>query len=136
MSTLKVNTIQNTSGGNASTSEQIAQGRAKAWVNFTGTGTLSSSDQSGVNDSFNISSVIDTGAGLYTINIDNDLGNSNYAVVVTVEVGGNDNNTSETVNMRDPALRTTGSFALRCGNTENNTLKDLNRLNAVVFGDQ
>ena len=135
MSTLKVNNIQDINAANNSTPEQVAKGRAKAWVNFDGDGTLTTSNQSGVNSSFNISSVIDNGTGLYTINIDNDLRNRNYAVVAIVEVSGNSNNTSETVNMRDPASRTTGSFALRAGNAENNTLKDLDRINAVVFGD-
>ena len=46
MSTLKVNTIQDTSGSNGSTSEQISKGRAKVWVNFKGSGTLT------VNESF------------------------------------------------------------------------------------
>ena len=36
MSTLKVNTIQNTSGGSSSTPEQILNGRIKAWVEFNG----------------------------------------------------------------------------------------------------
>lgn len=135
MSTLKVNNLQDINAANNSTPEQVAKGRAKAWVNFDGDGTLTSSNQSGVNSSFNISSVIDNGTGLYTININNDLSNRNYAVIAIVEVSGNSNNTTETVNMRDPASRTPGSFQLRTGNTENNTLKDLDRVNAVVFGD-
>ena len=53
MSTIKVTTIQDTSGGNSSTSEEIAQGRAKAWVNFNGQGTIA------IRDSFNVSSMAD-----------------------------------------------------------------------------
>ena len=34
MSTLKVNTIQNTGGGSSSTPDQIDKGRAKLWVSF------------------------------------------------------------------------------------------------------
>ena len=34
MSTLKTSNIQDTSGNNNSTPEQISQGRAKAWVNY------------------------------------------------------------------------------------------------------
>ena len=75
MSTLKVTTIQDTSGGNASTSEQIAQGRAKAWVNFNGTGTVA------IRDDFNVSSITDNGTGDYTVNYSNSFSNSNYAVV-------------------------------------------------------
>ena len=72
MSTLKVDTIQDASGSNASTSEQINQGRAKAWINFDGTGTIA------IRDSFNISSVTDGGTGIYTINFTNAMANSNY----------------------------------------------------------
>ena len=59
MSTLKVNTIQNTSGGSSSTPEQIEQGRAKAWVNFDGSGTIA------IRDSFNISSSVDKESNFY-----------------------------------------------------------------------
>ena len=62
MSTLKVNTIQNTSGGSSSTAEQIAQGRGKAWVNFNGSNTVA------IRDSFNVSSITDDGTGQYKIN--------------------------------------------------------------------
>ena len=63
MSTLKVNTIQNTSGGSSSTADQIQQGRAKAWAIFTGTGTPS------LEDSFNCSSITDHGTGSYQVNL-------------------------------------------------------------------
>ena len=41
MSTLKVNNLQDISGGNNSTPEQVAKGRAKAWLHMKGTGTIS-----------------------------------------------------------------------------------------------
>ena len=62
MSTLKVDQIQDSSGGNTSAASAIKQGRAKVWVNFKGSGTLT------VNESFNVSSVTDNGTGNYTIN--------------------------------------------------------------------
>ena len=74
MSTLKVNTIQDASGGNASTAEQINQGRVKVWINFNGSGTVA------IRDSFNVSSITDEGTGQYNINFSNALGNNNYAV--------------------------------------------------------
>jgi len=40
MSTLRVSTIQDTAGSNSSTPAAIANGIAKAWVNFNGTGTV------------------------------------------------------------------------------------------------
>ena len=80
MSTLKVNTIQNTSAAHSSTPEQIAQGRAKAWVNFNGTGTLA------IRDSFNVSSVTDNATGQYTTNFSTSFSNTNYAAVYTISV--------------------------------------------------
>jgi hypothetical protein len=75
MSTLKVNNIQNTSGGSGSTPEQIEQGRAKLWVNFKGTGTVA------IRDSFNVSSITDNTTGEYTINFSNAMSDTNYLVV-------------------------------------------------------
>ena len=65
MSTLKVNTIQDASGGNESSAIQIANGRAKAWVRFDGTGTVS------ITDSFNVSSITDNGTGRYGFDFTN-----------------------------------------------------------------
>ena len=71
MSTLKVNTIQDTGGSNSSTPEQIQQGRAKAWVHFDGTFGTSpfTVGNGGIFDSFNVSSVTDNGEGKYTVNM-------------------------------------------------------------------
>ena len=75
MSTLKVNTIQNTSAAHSSTPEQIAQGRAKAWINFNGTGTIA------IRDSFNISSITDNGVGNTIITMATAMPSTNYVVV-------------------------------------------------------
>jgi len=75
MSTLKVNTLQDASGGNSSTAEQIAQGRAKSWVQFDGRNTPS------ITDSFNVSSITDNGTGDYDVNFSTNMSNANYSVV-------------------------------------------------------
>ena len=73
MSTLKTANIQDTSGSNNSTPEQINQGRAKAWITFDGTaGTVSASD------SYNFSSITDDGVGTYTLNFTTPFSNTNY----------------------------------------------------------
>ena len=74
MSTLKVNNLQDINGANNSTPEQVAQGRAKAWVNFNGTGTVA------IRDDFNVSSITDNGTGNYTITFDNAMPSANYAI--------------------------------------------------------
>ena len=85
MSTLKVNTIQDASGGNASTTEQISEGRVKAWVNFNGTGTVA------IRDSFNVSSITDHSTGTYSANFATAFADTNYATTIA---GGNTADTS------------------------------------------
>ena len=72
MSTLKVTNIQDTSGGNNSTSEEIKKGRAKVWVDFNGIGTIA------IRQDYNVNSLGDDGTGLYTINFDTAMSNANF----------------------------------------------------------
>ena len=72
MSTLKVTNIQDTSGGNSSTSEEIKKGRARVWVDFNGTGTIA------IRNSYNVSSLSDDGTGLYTINFSITMSDANF----------------------------------------------------------
>lgn len=74
MSTLRVNTLQDTSG--------IERFTARAWVNFNGTGTVT------IRGSGNVSSITDHGAGDYTVNFTNALPDANYAAVVNIGFSG------------------------------------------------
>ena len=115
MSTLKVNTIQNTSAAHSSTPEQIAQGRAKAWVNFNGTGTVA------IRDSFNVSSITDINTGRYTINFTSGaLADANYTFSGSF---CNDNSTAitNTVVQGDGTYSTT-ELDIRVVNSNNNTI--------------
>tara|TARA_R100001509_G_scaffold54346_1_gene29778 strand:- start:25 stop:396 length:372 start_codon:yes stop_codon:yes gene_type:complete len=82
MSTLKVNTLQDASGGNSSTAEQIQQGRAKAWIRFNGSAMS-------IQASFNISSITDQGTGAYDVNFASAFSDANYAFA---GMCSNDNN--------------------------------------------
>ena len=81
MSTLKVATIQDTSGNNSSTPAGIASGTAKAWVNFNGSGTVA------INASFNCSSITDQGTGEYQFNFTANLTDKNYSVTGSCILG-------------------------------------------------
>lgn len=74
MSTLKVTTIQDTSGSNASTTAEIAEGRAKAWINFD-------MNAGSITDSFGFSSITDDGTGLFTITYSSAFSNTNYCIL-------------------------------------------------------
>ena len=76
MSTLRVNTIQNSGG----TGSPAINGLAAAWVNFNGTGTVA------IRASNNVSSITDNGTGDYTLNFTTALVDTNY---VTNALGGN-----------------------------------------------
>jgi len=73
MSTLKADTIQNTSGGAATLTKQEA---LKQWINMDGSGTIST------RDSLNNSSLTDNGTGNYTITHTNNFSSVNYAPVI------------------------------------------------------
>lgn len=69
MSTLRVTTLQTTSGVEVYT--------CKAWVNFNGTGTVA------IRASGNVSSITDNGVGDYTVNFSSAMTDLNYAAVAT-----------------------------------------------------
>lgn len=87
MSTIRVSNIQDRTGGNTSTPAEIANGIAKAWVNFNGTGTID------IRSSYNVTSITDNGVGDYTIVLTNALTDANYSAVITcTSRGGGANN--------------------------------------------
>ena len=122
MSTLKVNTIQNTSAAHSSTPEQIAQGRVKAWV---------VSDKDGEKlDSFGVSSVteITSSATDYLISFSVSFSNTNYAVC------GSTNNTNDVGGQVFIDTKLAGSFIANVRHTDGS-----NKFNSgfacIVCGD-
>ena len=90
MSTVKVNTLTGTStagsiavtGEGNSTTTNLQQGLAKAWINMNGSGTIST------RDSLNIASITDSGTGTYQHNSTNAMSTDDYTCVITqVTVG-------------------------------------------------
>ena len=69
MSTLKVTNIQAT----GETVDRVVSGIAAAWANYKGTTT------NAIRDSVNISSVTDSGTGIYDFNFTNAFANDDYA---------------------------------------------------------
>ena len=91
MSTLKVNTLQDASGNNPSTTAQLNKGRAKAWVNFDAT---SSGTNKTLRGSYNVDSVTDINTGRFAINFTTGaLADANYCFSGSV---ANDNSTMVT----------------------------------------
>jgi len=129
MSTLKVNTIQNTSAAHSSTPEEIAQGRAKVWVNFNG-------NSFGIRDSFNVGSVTDHGVGQYTINFASNMSNDDYAVVAQHSLNPHNNITHGTFYIYDESSQTASGVRLHnCNNQGSGQTIDKNIVCAAIFGD-
>ena len=126
MSTLKVNNIQTASGGSNSTPAEIQSGRAKAWVNFNGGGTVA------IRDSFNVSSITDHNTGQYSVTYTTAMSNDDYASLITTQAGltaygygtgDNSQTTSALVNI----FTIVGS---------NGTTQDASCVSVAIFGDQ
>lgn len=75
MSTIKATTLSNLAGSQTVPMDTVAQGSAKAWVNFNGTGTVA------IRRAFNVSSITDNGVGDYTVNFTNAMVDANYETI-------------------------------------------------------
>ena len=134
MSTLKTANIQDTSGNNNSTPEEISQGRAKAWITFNGTGTVANRDK------FNIDTITDNGTGDYTLTFTNNMSSSDYVVVGNAGLGSANYWTSIYIHSRSTSPfyqePTTSSFRIiiSYSGTSSN-LQDYNRVSLAIFGD-
>jgi hypothetical protein len=90
--------IDVTGEGN-STTTNLQQGLAKAWINFAGAGTS-------INDSLGMSSLGDDATGKYTITMSSAMGNTNYSVSFGIQELGTQNNHA-TVLRSDVTITTT-----------------------------
>ena len=61
-----------TSSGSTGKTTNLQQGLCKAWINYTGVSTTAA------RDSFNVSSLTDNATGKTTVNINNDMSNTDY----------------------------------------------------------
>jgi hypothetical protein len=104
----------------------------RAWICFSPESVTASANMTGVRDSFNVSSVVDHGTGMYTINLTNDMGDTNYAAVMA---GGRDSSNQSSLSQPE------GSYAraagtIRVHNTYNNdNLEDPNIACVAIFGN-
>ena len=90
MSEIKTNKLTGTStagvivvtGEGNSTTTNLQQGLAKAWVNFDGS-------TFGINDSFNVGSMTDNSTGDYTVTFSNALSSANFSTTAnTLRISG------------------------------------------------
>ena len=102
----------------------------KAWVNFNGTSTVA------IRDSYNVSSITDTGVGRYTANFASSMSNTNYSPTQSGEIshdGVNANPSGFFVPSRD-ILPTVSGYSVESRGTDGNNY-DGSFFNIFVFGD-
>jgi len=94
----------------------------RAWVSFNGTGTVA------IRDSYNVSSVTDTGTGNFTLNFSSAMTDTNYCAV-----GMSDANNGENITVQDSILTTTtlGIVTIASNGT---VVADSTMNNVVIFG--
>ena len=135
---LKFDTLTTSDSANTSTEKSldtsyVFNGTAKFWVNFNGTGTVAT------RDSFNYTSLTDSGVGIYNLTIANNMSNANYAHAG--DSGGTNSTTGGGVYSGDQltARATTGYTigAVHVVPSSNNdgTLVDCANIDNIVMGD-
>jgi len=116
-----------TGEGNSTTTTNLQQGLAKAWVNIDGTGTIAS------RDSFNVSGLVDNGTGDYTINFSVSMSDTNYSPSGTTSVLNDGGSTprsaiAECATLAAHQIRTIVSY-------HENTKLDSEIVTNQIFGD-
>lgn len=84
MSTAKIDTLQNRLGTKSVPVNTVVDGSAKAWVNLTASGVQT------IRKSFNVSSVVDVGAGQSQINFLTAMADANFATTIGITLTGGD----------------------------------------------
>ena len=110
--------------GEGSKTTNLQQGLCKVWADIDMTGTAA------VDDSFNVTSMTDSGTGLPTITIANDFANIHYSMGVS---GTNSSNGNAFVSMQGQTPTVT-KYRL-CGYITGGTNLDLSQCKSMCAGD-
>ena len=106
MSTLAVGTIRNLAGTASTSSDNVINGCAKAWLTFSNAGGTNTT----VFASYNISSITSNGSSTYTINFTTPFVDNNYCFVGNVVT---DNNATMQNVQGFLGTRTTSAFQIQ-----------------------
>ena len=118
----------NVLGEGTSATTNLQQGLGKFWVNFDGTASGAAS-----RDSFNISGMTDNGTGDYTITINNNMANDDYADVMGQE--DNDYGNRSFMGKQSSGTKTSGqtkAFSYKGGS---NAYQDNDEVRVLALGD-
>jgi len=101
--------IQHSTAGSLDTS-YVVNGSAKAWINFNGGGTIAA------RDSFNISTLTDSGTGKYDLTYTNNMDNNSYIIFTfSTNLDGNDDGNVRISGERKANTRSTSFTPVQSG---------------------
>ena len=136
-SELRVNTLKDAAGNNSVGMEYVANGSAKAYVQFDGdAGTPAA------NKSLNHSSITDNGTGDYSVTVSNAFDGVDYGVVITggrsgdgAANNGGDMSLDTGSGGTAPTSTTTRMNSWRNTNTSAESANDVPNITEVRYGD-
>ena len=114
---------------NDSTEMSSAEQTVSAWVRFNGTGTVA------IDDSFNVSSITDSGVGLYIINFATAMAHANYAGTFQSGIGSS-GSFAYPVSENVTSTRTTTTLPIIALQANQTTKYDRASITASVSGGQ
>ena len=126
MSTIKANTLLHSDGSttNPPSIPALDKRMATAWASFQSSGTVA------IQDSENISSITDSGTGLYKPNFQTSMANTNYAMAVTSSSTSGSHNDNTCI----AYSRSTSQFTIIVLRASNGATTDANQTYFVVMG--
>ena len=122
MSTLKVTNIQAT----GETASRAVSGVAAAWMNMNGLGTI------GLRDSYNTSTILDRGTGLYTQNFTSSMGNTNFAGSGSAQGTDGDDDGINRIQVTNPA-NASSAYVNTFGS--GGSAADVGYVTSIIHGD-
>ena len=111
----------------------------RAWVNFNGTTVTNPASMTGVNGSFNVSSILDNGTGDYTINFTTAMPDANYATLATCVQNSSASSTNRSIGVYVATAGTETSTSVLAGSVRvlimasSTTKVDQSPVNVAIF---
>jgi len=130
LSEIRATTISNAAGtGPVTLTKQSA---AKAYVTFNGVNLTADADLTGVDQSFNISSVVDITVGRGTVGLTNAMSDSYHCC--TASAGDASSSAARNIMVNDGLANTTSTIRFHIEN-HSNTLGDAEYTGIITHGD-
>ena len=128
-SELRVNTLKDAAGNNSIATSFVAGGSAKAWADYSGSGTSYTA-------SFNFASATDNGTGDYTVTFTSAMGSGNFSIngIASASQIGDEYTVSFLSSDTSASSRRIFSSTNYQPGSSNGVARD-NIMNVSVFGD-